>query len=235
MDNNQKQSILKPFLFLCPLNSVQTGGARPEAAEVTVAIGDKRYPAVTTPRGRECVHMHLCSLNTTEAGRGRVGQWSWSQLCCSGWESSWEKEHNNGHHDCCECLLCPPRCSGIPWHFCPHQMQAQKWVKQTAAEWQRKVLWIICFFDCQSLSGYSSLRFGTWTILITAISLIKKEHNWKLSVDHLSLFLACSYITSQCFNLQTSNSIQYNSIRRFHISETAMIRCHNGVVKLYFF
>lgn len=41
----------------------------------------------------------MCSVcrSKTEAGRGRKGQWSWSQLCCNGWESSCENELNNGH------------------------------------------------------------------------------------------------------------------------------------------
>lgn len=181
MDNNHKQSILKPLLFLCPLNSVRTRGARPEGGEVTVAIGDKRYPAVTTPRGRECVHMHFCSLNTTEAGRGRVGQWSGSQLCCSGW-ASW-------------LLWMFTVSSTLLWNTLTllPSLNASTDVSEANRSGMAKKSHISCgLFAPVNVKVFLVIpHFILEHQHISRQSLIKKEHNWKSSVDHLEQLCHC--------------------------------------------
>lgn len=181
--------------------------------------------------------MSLCILSKTEAGRGRRGQLSWSQLCCSGWESSWEKELNNGHQ---WLLWIFTPSSALLWNtlILPHWQptyNAGRGVSKasltTAAQWQRQLVYhvevnylLLWPTRClQLFLQYSIWQTAIWTVLIG--SSFKRKLFVVSSVDYPKKPLHCFW---KCFAF--TFSVLWLAKSAIHRSRRMYLWNHHGLM-----
>lgn len=176
---------------------------------------------------QSCKSVCVCSVcgSKAEAGGERRGQWSWSQLCSSGWSCPEKECLTMDIRDWSGFLICPLNWSGIPssshtdsWY----SIWAEEWVKQTLQPPHRKktisaagylLLWpttcLQLFPTVLWQTSTQTVFVGTRFFDIFPIKIVRGLWNVQRNLNNISGKTQWSYVNFYC------NSIHlfYNTIK----------------------